>query len=137
MPRKPKSDDGQVHQDETKRTNGLNESQVKGFFAEAEDEMASIDEIMREATEKCQVHKDRIKEIAKEAAESGVPKKVFRTKLRERSLLRRADACRDTLSEAQRDEYDLVSQALGQFGDTPLGSAALDRARPEGAGAPH
>ena len=129
MPRKPKEDKGEVHTDETQRTNGLNEGQVRGFFKEAEAEMDEIDSIMADAVAKCQPHKDQIKEIIKEAAESsGIPKKVFRTKLRERSLLRRADACRGSLSAAQQDEFDLVSEALGQFGDTPLGKAALDAA---------
>lgn len=112
MPRQAeKTEDGQVLADQTK-TNGINAAQLKDFVAEIEDEQAKIDEIMRNAAIACQPHIDQIKAIKKEAAENGIPKKPLAAKLRERGLRRKADACRETLSEEQRETFDEISQKL-------------------------
>ena len=108
-----KDDAGTVH--EAERSNGINEGQLKGFVAEIEDELSSIDEIMRNAQTACQPHVDRIKEIKKEAAEAGIAKKPLSAKLRERGLRRKADACRDSLSEAQQEVFDEISSKLGDL----------------------
>lgn len=110
---KMKDDAGTVH--EAERSNGINEGQLKGFVAEIEDELSSIDEIMRNAQTACQPHVDRIKEIKKEAAEAGIAKKPLSAKLRERGLRRKADACRDSLSEAQQEVFDEISSKLGDL----------------------
>ena len=112
MPRRAEmKDEGQVHADLTK-TNGINAEQLKGFVAEIEDEQAKIDEIMRNAQIACQPHIDQIKAIKKEAAEAGIPKKPLSAKLRERGLRRKADSCRETLSEEQREIFDEISQKM-------------------------
>jgi hypothetical protein len=112
MPRnaKPK-DEGQVLPDQTK-TNGINAQQLKDFIASIEAEQEQIDEIMRNAQVACQPHVDQIKAIKKEAAENGIPKKPLSAKLRERGLRKKADSCRETLSEEQRETYDEISQKL-------------------------
>lgn len=138
MPRKAKLDgDGEAKVHASERTNGINEAQLKGFVAEAEDEQAKIDEIMRDAVVACQPHVDQIKAIAKAAAEDGgIPKKVFRAKLRERGLKRRADAVRGTLSAEQQDTFDEITVKLGELAASlgPLGKAAYDE---HVGGAPH
>lgn len=112
MPRRAKmKDEGQVHEDLTK-TNGINSEQLKGFVAEIEDEQAKIDEIMKNAQIACQPHIDQIKAIKKEAAEAGIPKKPLSAKLRERGLRRKADGCRESLSEEQREIFDEISQKM-------------------------
>jgi hypothetical protein len=72
---------------------------------------------------------DEIKAIKKAAAEAGIPKKVFSAKLRERSLLRKADAVRGTLSEEQQEFFDEVTVKLGELSESigPLGQAALEK----------
>lgn len=112
MPKRAQmKDEGQVLADQTK-TNGINTEQLKGFVAEIEDEQAKIDEIMRNAQIACQPHVDQIKAIKKEAAEAGIPKKPLSAKLRERGLRRKADSCRETLSEEQREIFDEISQKM-------------------------
>lgn len=113
--------------DET-RTNGINETQLRGFVFEAENEQERINEIMRAAAEATQPHLDQIKEIKKAAAEAGIPKKVFSAKLRERGLKRRADAVRGTLSVEQQDTFDEITVKLGELKESlgPLGKAAYD-----------
>ena len=101
--------------------NGINESLLKGYVAEIEDELAKIDEIMDKATADCQPHVDQIKAIKKEAAEHGIPKKPLAAKIRERGLKRKADKCRDGLSAEQQEIFDEISIKLG---DLPLFQAA-------------
>jgi ribosomal protein L12E/L44/L45/RPP1/RPP2 len=93
--------------------NGINEAKLKGFVAEIEDEQSKIDEIMKNAAAACQPHIDQIKAIKKEAAEAGIPKKPLSAKVRERTLLRKAETCRGVLSEEQRDIFDEITQKLG------------------------
>lgn len=112
MPKRAEmKDEGQVHQDLTK-SNGINAQQLKGFVAEIENEQDAIDEIMRNAQAACQPHIDQIKAIKKEAAEAGIPKKPLSAKLRERGLRRKADRCRETLSDDQREIFDEISQKM-------------------------
>ena len=110
---KMSDDAGTVH--EAERSNGINEGQLKQFVAVEEDEQAEIDQIMENARLACQPHKDRQKENRREATEAGIPKKAFSAKIRERRLRSRADACRETLSEAQREIFDEISQKLGDL----------------------
>ena len=95
--------------------NGMNEQALKGYIAEYEDEQGQIDEIMSNAAAACQPHIDQQKAIKKAAAEAGIPKKPFSAKIRERSLMRRAEGCREILSEEQRAIFDEMSAKLGDM----------------------
>jgi hypothetical protein len=106
--------EGEVHPD---LSNGINEAMLKGFVADIEAEQIAIDEIMENARVACQPHVDKMKEIAKDAAECGIEKKAFKAKLRERNLRRKADKCRATLSERQQEVFDEISQKLGDLFD--------------------
>lgn len=97
--------------------NGINESLLKGYVESIEGEQTEIDAIMKAATEACQPHVDEIKAIKKAAAENGIAKKPLSAKLRERSLSRKAEGCRETLSEEQQSIFDEISSKLG---DLPL-----------------
>jgi len=106
-------DENKVLPDQSaERSNGINAGQLKQFVEEIEDEQAKIDEIMKNAQAACQPHVDEIKRLKKEAAEAGIPKKPLAAKLRERGLRRKADGCREILSDEQRDIYDEISQKL-------------------------
>lgn len=115
MTRRSKMKDEAATIHEVERRNGINEAQLKGFVAEIDGEQDAIDEIMRNAQTACQPHVDRIKEIKREAAEAGIAKKPLTAKLRERTLRRKADACRETLSETQQSVFDEISQKLGDL----------------------
>ena len=109
-------DNGTVHAS-TERTNGINEGQLKGFVSEIEAELDKINVIMKAAQENCQPHVDQIKAIKKGAAEAGIPKKPLAAKIRERGLKKKAETCRETLSEEQQEIFDQISAKLG---DLPL-----------------
>ena len=63
-----------------------------------------------------------IKEVKIEASEAGIETKVLNEILRDRRK-------RETLGDEKYDEFtngvDMLKHALGEFGSTPLGEAAL------------
>lgn len=130
MPKRtPRAESGkELHATAKPGHNGYNREQIEGYVNEFEEHDEAIAEIMRKAREACQPHVDDQKAIVKAAAENAhVPKKVFRAMLRERSLERKRDAVRGTLSEDQQETLDQVKHALGILADTPLGGAVLDQ----------
>jgi hypothetical protein len=68
------------------------------------------------------------------ASNRGISKKLLKKKIKERDLLRKVDGLITDLEEDERSEYDMLSEKLGEFADTPLGAAALARA--DGNGSP-
>lgn len=81
-----------------------------------------IERIERLDTEKAQIADD-IKEIYKEAKSSGFDPAIMRMIIRERK--QDAQKLRET-----EELLDIYRKALGMYGDTPLGEAALrDAAR--------
>lgn len=95
--------------------NGLDEAALKAFATEIEDEMSKISTIRKNAKSACQPHLDKIKELKKDAAEAGIAKKAFSAKLRERSLLRRAEGVTDSLTEAGKAAFAEISAKLPLF----------------------
>jgi hypothetical protein len=63
-----------------------------------------------------------------QASDRGIGKKLLKTKIKERSLHRRIDGLTADLEADERSEYEMISEKLGEFADTPLGGAALARA---------
>lgn len=102
---------------------------VPGIVEEIENAQSEIDEIMDKAKKKCAPIRERIAEIKKTVGKQGCPREELNTKLRERKLLRAAEECRETLSADQRDNYDRMSQELGDFKDTALGGAAMSKSK--------
>ena len=95
--------------------NGMNEGALKGYVAEYEDEQAKIDKIKTDARMAIQPYIDQQKAIKKEAAEAGVPKKVFSAKIRERKLKRQAENVTDGFTEEQNALFAEISQKLGDM----------------------
>jgi hypothetical protein len=68
-----------------------------------------------------------------QAADQGINRKLLRVKVRERALERRIDDLTSEFEADERSEYEMLSQKLGEFGDLPLGQAALARTAKNGA----
>jgi hypothetical protein len=66
------------------------------------------------------------------ASNRGISKKLLKTKIKERDLERKIDGLTADLEDDERNEYQMLSEKLGEFGDTPLGAAALARADGKG-----
>jgi hypothetical protein len=66
------------------------------------------------------------------ASNRGISKKLLKKKIKERDLKRKVDGVTKDLEEDERSEYQMLSEKLGEFADTPLGQAALAAAKPQG-----
>jgi hypothetical protein len=62
------------------------------------------------------------------ASDQGISKKLLKTKIKERDLERKIDGLTVDLEDDERSEYEMLSEKLGEFADTPLGAAAMERA---------
>jgi uncharacterized protein (UPF0335 family) len=65
--------------------------------------------------------------VLDDAKAAGVPKKELKAVIKTRELETRAAAIRDDLEGDAQETFDMIRAALGDFSDTPLGQAALDR----------
>jgi hypothetical protein len=113
------------------RTNGYDSEKLNGFLqqiAEVDDELASL---KGEYMAACKGPRQKIKTILAEVREGGVNLTAFREILTRHRDARRAERRIADLEADDLDAYSLMEQALGEFGDTPLGKAALDRAKPQ------
>ena len=62
-----------------------------------------------------------------EAGNHGINKKLLKKIIRERELERKIDALAADLEPDERSELAMLVEKLGDFGDLPLGRAAIDR----------
>ena len=72
------------------------------------------------------------------ASDQGISRKLLKKKIKHRSLERKIVALTTDLEDDERSEYEMPSEKLGAFADTPLGAAALakvDRGNAAHAGA--
>jgi len=109
----------------------------------AEDVQAAVDAIEKLDADLLQVKMacmSQCKNIRKikageyeQAADQGINRKLLRVKVRERALERRIDDLTSEFEADERSEYEMLSQKLGEFGDLPLGQAALARTAKNGA----
>jgi hypothetical protein len=95
----------------------------------ADDELASL---RGSYMASCKGPRATIREIKREARDAGVNMKAFNAVLKdhraERARLKR-------IAELENDDafsYEQMREALGELGDTPLGSAALGRTKGRG-----
>jgi hypothetical protein len=62
------------------------------------------------------------------ASDQGISKKLLKKKIKERDLERKIDGITEDLEDDERSEYQMLTEKLGEFADTPLGQAAMAKA---------
>ncbi|MBC6714740.1 DUF2312 domain-containing protein [Aurantimonas sp. DM33-3] len=77
--------------------------------------------------QRCAKINERIDQVLEEAKDKGLPKKVVKAVLKARDLERRADAQFDALEADDAELFHDIREALGDFADSPLGAAAVQR----------
>jgi hypothetical protein len=103
--------------------------QLKGYLDEIDHEQNAIDEFKDEYTEHSKPHREQIAAILETAKNAGVNMKAFRTVLSEHNAERRHRKRVSNLDMMDKADYELMVEKLGDYGTTPLGSAALERAK--------
>ena len=114
-------DDGVVH------GNGVNPETIQSYVARIENLHGEIGKTKSEMMNACKVLHTDIKQVYIEAKKEGLNKKSLKALIKERGLLRQAAECSENLEPDEADMFTMMKDALGNFGDTPLGQAALSR----------
>jgi uncharacterized protein (UPF0335 family) len=112
-----------------KHSNGYDSKQLEGYLSEiarVDDQLASL---KGDYMQRCRAPREQIKEILDSAKEAGINMVAFRQVLAKHRDTRKQDRRIADLEADDASAYELMLQALGEFGDTPLGKAALDRAK--------
>lgn len=88
-------------------------------------------ELLRERgiyMQKCRKIREGIANDYEQAADHGISKKLLKKVIKERELERRIAGLTDDLEPDEINEHQMLLEKLGEFANTPLGSAALQRA---------
>lgn len=126
MAKKAKADDGSGS---AVRSNGYDPEAVKGFVSRIENLETEIELEKADFKEKTiDPLKSDIKNVVEQAEAAGIPKKELKAKLRQRAMMRKAEAIRGKLASYEQTNFDNLSRALGELKDLPLGKAALSAA---------
>jgi uncharacterized protein (UPF0335 family) len=87
-------------------------------------------ELMREKTaymERARRIQENKKQVLDEAKDAGLSKKAVKAVVKVRELERKAEAAREDLEDDDAAVFNDIREALGDFADSPLGKAAVER----------
>ena len=94
-----------------------------------------IDRLLDELASERDAYQERAREIRIEidhalldAENAGIPKRQAKAVVRARQLEDKLAGVRNKLELGDVESYDAIRAALGDYADTPLGRAALDKA---------
>lgn len=89
------------------------------------DELASERDAYQERAREIRIEIDR---ALLDAENAGIPKRQAKAVLKARALEAKLEGVRKKLELGDVESYDAIRAALGEFADTPLGRAVLDKA---------
>jgi hypothetical protein len=110
--------------------NGYDSEQLERFLHAIDREHDELDKLKSEYMIECKGPRGRIRETMKTAKESGISMIAFREIVAKHLADRKFNKRLDELEDDERSAVEQMMEALGEdFVTTPLGSAALDRAK--------
>lgn len=104
---------------------------LKGYLSEIDLQDDELDRLRSDYMNLCKGPRQAIREIKASAREAGINMKSFAVVLAEHRDIRRHDKRVAGLELDDQASYEEMAAALGDFGSTGLGAAALARAKPE------
>lgn len=113
-------------------SNGFDPDQLNAFLAtidKADDELASL---RGTYMQDCKGPRASIKNAKALAKKAGLNPAAFSEVVETRRAQRAEKQRLAKLEYSDLDDYNAMIAALGEFGDTPLGAAALAKAKPRG-----
>ena len=114
----------------TDGSNGYDAAEIHGFL----DQISKLDDelltLKGEYMNACRGPRGRIKDVLAQARAAEINMTAFRELLHDHRDERKRQARIDALEADDRDVYETLLDALGEFGETELGQAALQRAKP-------
>jgi hypothetical protein len=79
--------------------------------------------------QRCREIRESMASIYDQAKSKGIKKKVLGAQVKRHLLLKKAQACRESLEADEQNEFDMIVERLGPLADLPLGVAAIDRTK--------
>jgi hypothetical protein len=111
----------------TAGSNGFDPTIVQRFVKEIEKHKETLLSYQGSYMKQCRDVRDMIKKAKELAKGEGIPTKQLNALLKERDLQRKLEGIREDFEDQEDlDTYDQLKEALGDFGELPLGAAALD-----------
>jgi hypothetical protein len=111
-------------------TNGYDRDELERYLLAIDREDDTLDSLKGEHMAACKGPHSRIKETLAAAREAEINMVAFRAILAKRRAERKQAKRIAELEPDDANSYELMREALGDFGDTPLGQAALNRSKP-------
>jgi hypothetical protein len=112
-----------------KGSNGATPDQIKNVFDEVLRCHAELATERGAYMQRCGQIRKEIADVYEGAEDYGINRRALKAKVKEHQLQVKLLAIREALEDDDRSEFDQCTEALGDFGGTPLGAAALDGAR--------
>jgi uncharacterized protein (UPF0335 family) len=104
--------------------------QIEGFMEDLRSEKALY-------MSRCKPLHESIKETIEDAVKSkGFDKKALKISVKQREFLRKMEQLENELDEVTQTALDRLQSQLGTFADSPLGKAAMEAAKGDGARRP-
>ena len=106
--------------------NRANDSEAASFVERFEELEANVLKRRMSFLEDCRKIRHEQKELLDDAKSQGVAKQVVRSVVRARALQTNITALEENLEDDDRQLFKGIRDVLGDYGDTPLGQAAID-----------
>jgi hypothetical protein len=113
-------------------TNGYDGDELQRYLNAIDREDDELASLKGEYMERCKGPRSRIRDLMSTVREAEINMAGFRVLLKKHRSDRRLEQRVAALEEDDGAAYKLMREALGDFGDTELGQAALRRAKPKG-----
>ena len=108
-------------------SNGFDPVELRTYLAELDIEYDELDSMLGEYRESCKGPRSRIASIMAKAKNAGVNPVALRELVAKHQAERRHKRRLAALDLADKADFDSMEEALGDFKDTPLGVAAMER----------
>jgi hypothetical protein len=111
-------------------SNGFDGDQLKNYLEEIAHRDGELLSLKSDYMLKCKGPRGQIREIMKAAKEAGINMTALREVIDDDRVRRRRERRIAELEADDLADYEAMEEALGDYGTTPLGAAALQRAKP-------
>jgi uncharacterized protein (UPF0335 family) len=110
-------------------SNEFDGKQLEKYLREIDRADDKLIKLKTEHMDACKGPRGQIRNIMKEARESGVNMEALRTVIAKHRAERKIEQRISELEADDAADYEAMQEALGAFGDTDLGQAALRKAK--------
>jgi hypothetical protein len=108
---------------------GFDKEKVQGIVGRIEGHLSDLLSERGAYMNRCRGIREGITSAYDDAKAFGIPKKELKALIRTRELERKIEQTREDLEADERETFEQIQEALGDFGNTALGQHAIDSKR--------